>query len=55
MKRKVAGIAFLIGSLYYIIAEAISELISMLPFSTLIFSTPFQNSEFQMGIHHFSF
>lgn len=50
MKSKVAGIVFIIGSLYYIITEAISATFSRLPLQTLTFSTPFPNLEFLMRI-----
>ena len=54
MKSKVAGYVFIIGSLYYIIAEAISATFFMLLFSILTFFTQFQNLEFQMEILHCS-
>ncbi|MBE6495470.1 MAG: DUF998 domain-containing protein [Methanobrevibacter thaueri] len=46
MKRKVAGIAFLIGSLYYIIAEAISATY----FNASIFNTYIFHTISELGI-----
>ena len=48
MKRKVAGIAFLIGSLYYIIAEAISATY----FNASIFNTYIFHTISELGIPH---
>ena len=54
MKRKVAGIVFIVGSMYYLLAEAVSATFFKASlFNTYVFHA-ISDWEFQMGILRYS-